>query len=340
MPNVFEESPYLVESRILIHPNSLVLYSRLHWIKEKPFRKFSVLINLKDNFHHKKISDPAKRKIKKAINYLIFTAHTKKVFNNRTKSYFTFKVNFITLTLSSSQIHTDNEIKKGLLNQFLIEASKKWNVVNYVWKAEKQRNGNIHFHILTDKFIPYSELRNVWNRIQNKFGYVDRFQAKNGNRQPNSTDIHSLQKIANIYDYVTKYMCKNDKSNHLKVTRYSLGLPKKPQFKVRSVSLDALKFLRKAADIGRLWSCNFSLSHIEGAQSVLNDEILKEIDQLQKIASVKRIDKERFSLILFDNKIIQGEKFPTLKRIFNEYILSRFGEFQQVLIMNEYKPPT
>lgn len=332
-------SERLIESRILIHPLNLVLYSRIHWTGEKPFRKFSVLLNLKDNYHHKKISEPAKRKIKKAINYLIYTAHPKKTYNNRTKSYFSFKVNFITLTLSSTQIHSDNEIKKRLLNQFLIEANKKWNVQNYVWKAERQRNGNIHFHILTDKFIPWNELRNTWNRIQNKMGYIDRFIEKNGSKVPNSTDIHSLQKISNIYDYVTKYMCKNGQSNRLKVSRSSLGLPDKSQWKVRSVSLNALKFLRKEADIGRLWGCNYSLSHIEGAQAELNDEILKEIAQLQKINSTKRIDRERYSLVFFDNKVIQGDKFPILKKIFNEYILSRFGEQTQDIIYNEYNPP-
>lgn len=332
-------SERLIESRILIHPNNLVLYSRIHWTGERPFKKFSVLINLEDNFHHKKISEPAKRKIKKAISYLIYTAHEKKVFNNNTKSYFTFKVNFVTLTLSSTQIHSDNEIKKGMLNQFLIEANKKWNVQNYIWKAEKQKNGNIHFHILTDKFIPWNELRNVWNRIQNKMGYVDRFIEKNGRKIPNTTDIHSLQKISNIYDYVTKYMCKNDQSNRLKVSRSSLGLPNKPQWKVRSVSLDALKFLRKQADIGRLWGCNYSLSHIEGAQAELNDKILKEIDQLQKITSTKRIDKDVYSLILFDNKEMMNGKYPILRKIFTEYIFERFGAFQQEFIYNEYYPP-
>ena len=339
MKKNFEDTPYLVESRILIHPNNLVLYSRLHWLKDKPFKKYSVLINLKDNYHHKKVSDQAKRKIKKAINYLIYTAHEKKAFNNRTKSYFTFKVSFITLTLSSSQIHTDNTIKKGMLNQFLIEASKKWDVKNYVWKAEHQRNGNIHFHILTDKFIPWNDLQNCWNRIQNKMGYVDRFIKSKSRKQPNSTDIHSLYKINNIYDYVCKYMCKADSFNRLSVKRADAGLPNKSQFKCRSVSLNGLKFLRKEADIGRLWGCSYKLTDIKGGQSELNDEILKEIERLQKVKSTKRIDKDRYSLILFDTNVIQSGKYPTLAKIFNEFIISRFGEFQQEFIMNEYKPP-
>ncbi|GAH86291.1 unnamed protein product, partial [marine sediment metagenome] len=45
----------------------------------------------------------------------------------------------------------------------------------YVWRAEKQENGNIHFHFIVDNFIPWNELRNTWNRIQQNLGYISRF---------------------------------------------------------------------------------------------------------------------------------------------------------------------
>jgi hypothetical protein len=90
-------------------------------------------------------------------------------FNGR---YFTFEVNFVTLSLASKQIHSDQVIKSKLLDSLLKESKRRWNVDHYIWKAEKQKNGSIHFHILTDVFIPYNELRNVWNRIQGKLGYI------------------------------------------------------------------------------------------------------------------------------------------------------------------------
>ncbi len=123
------------------------------------------------------ISQKAKQNIETAVDWLLYMADDKKTFCKIKGSLFKFKSTFITLTLSSAQIHSDNEIKSQLLNQFLIEAKKKWHISNYIWRAESQYNGNIHFHILCDKFVPWEELRHLWNRIQNKLGYVDRYHS-------------------------------------------------------------------------------------------------------------------------------------------------------------------
>lgn len=123
------------------------------------------------------ISKKAKENIETAVDWLLYFADNKKSFCNKKGKLYKFKTTFITLTLSSAQIHSDNEIKSQLLNQFLIEAKKKWHISNYIWRAESQHNGNIHFHILCDKFVPWFELRQLWNRIQNKLGYVDRYHS-------------------------------------------------------------------------------------------------------------------------------------------------------------------
>jgi hypothetical protein len=85
---------------------------------------------------------------------------------------------FVTLTLSAAQAHTDVEIKKGPLNQFLTELRTDFGLKNYVWKAEKQQNGNLHFHIIIDCYIHYQQIRDLWNRCQNRLGYVDAFRKR------------------------------------------------------------------------------------------------------------------------------------------------------------------
>lgn len=114
----------------------------------------------------------------------------------------------ITLTLSAPQCHTDQEIKRELLNHFLITAKRRWCVDNYIWKAELQKRGAIHFHIIVDTFVDSSELRNVWNDIQNKLGYIDIFEAKHGHRTPNSTDIKLLRNVRQAAIYARKYVAK------------------------------------------------------------------------------------------------------------------------------------
>jgi uncharacterized ubiquitin-like protein YukD len=290
----FNESCIIVPA-ISIHTDELYIYGRREWIKEPDYHNRKSLVNLLNNKRKIEISNKSKQKIKRATKYLLYNSTIKTAYNYKTNSRFTFKVNFITLTLASEQKHTDQEIKKELLNQFLIEAKRKWHIVNYVWRAEKQTNGNIHFHILCDKFIPWLELRNTWNRIQNKLGYVDSFFTKYNHRNPNSTDVHSLKKVENVAAYVTKYITKVDNG--------------------------------KSVD-GENWRCSKELSNLKGGRADLNNTISNEIERLQELPKVKRIDKDHFSGIFFDNHYITIEKFPVLYKLLNEYIVSIFGSHQ------------
>lgn len=330
----------LIEPSLLIHPMSLVMYSKVHWTIFTPYHKSNSLKNLESNFNHNSLSVQAKRKMTKAIKYLIYTASEKKAYNNKTKSTFTFKVNMVTLTLASKQIHSDQELKSKLLNQLLLELKAYYHVKNYIWKSEYQNNGNIHFHILTDKFIPWNELQNRWNRIQNKLGYVDRIDFTPKNKHPNSTDVHSLRKVQNVAAYCTKYMTKDSKRNHITCKREASPLGFNHSFKSNFVSRGTLKFLRKEANNGRIWGSSYELSHLDGGHSELNSELLKEIELLQKEKGSIRIDKERYSLVLFNDKILRSGKFPKLCELLDSFIVQHFGYKDQELIFNEYRPPS
>lgn len=128
--------------------------------------------------------------------------------NRKSKKRIWEYMNFITLTLSAKQKHPDNIIKRELLNYFLIWLKRSCGVDKYLWVGEKQKNGSIHFHIVVDKAIGWKLIRQKWNKIQNRLGYIDEFERKHKHRDPNSTDIHTLEKIDNIALYLTKYMTK------------------------------------------------------------------------------------------------------------------------------------
>jgi hypothetical protein len=207
---------------ISITPNSIAWYSHADRYRRTKNRRVNE-VNLQDNAHNGKISQKARRRITKGIDYMLFMAKEKQLYPSRKDCRIHFKLNMVTLTLSSTQIHTDNEIKSKLLHQFLVEARNKWKCEYYLWRAESQANGNIHFHIITDKFIPWNELRNCWNRIQNKLGYVDRFNEKWKGRTPNSTDIHSIWKVKNLSAYLAKYCTKEDKNREIQGKQWGLS---------------------------------------------------------------------------------------------------------------------
>lgn len=121
----------------------------------------------------------------------------------------------VTLTLCSTQVHSDNEIKKECLGRWLPLVQSKYKIVFYYWIAEKQKNGNIHFHILTDRFLDQRWVRSSWNARLEKLGYLDSFEAKNGHREPNSTDIQAIKSLAHSSAYVTKYTSKADQQGDL-----------------------------------------------------------------------------------------------------------------------------
>lgn len=158
---------------------------------------------------------------------------------------------FITLTLSAEQIHCDKEIKRKCLMPFLQSLKRKSNFGAYLWVSEKQKNGNIHFHILSDKFIKWQLIKKLWNKAQNNLGYIDQFEKRHKHRAPNSTDIHSLKNINNPAAYITKYF-----------TEEKTLLPQ----------------------CGRLWNCSQNLKELKPFRTSLsNSECLSILEYSNKM---------------------------------------------------------
>lgn len=157
------------------------------------------------------LSPSAKKKLVNAVNLLVAIALPKKAIHFDSKKEFTFRVNFITLTLPSAQGNVqDKELKQVALKQWLEYWKDKLPGMSYVWRAERQGNGNLHFHILTDRYIHYKDIRDTWNKRLSKYHFIDEFEKANGHRYPNSTDVHGVKKVRNLGAYIAKYMSKKE----------------------------------------------------------------------------------------------------------------------------------
>ena len=195
--------------------------------------------------HNGTLSESGRRNLLKACARFIYFLNISNEAKRRAKIKGKKSLKFITLTLASEQQHSDTEIRQKLLNQFLTELRQEFGLKNYIWKAEKQENGNIHFHILVDIFIDWKIIREKWSRIQNKLGYIDRFRkginengfeyyfdsARKKNKfissetirarwekgkkenwnNPPGTEIRRVEKIKNTSAYFAKYFAKEDK---------------------------------------------------------------------------------------------------------------------------------
>jgi hypothetical protein len=157
----------IVIPKVKIHPSKIITFNEIHWTPSAPPRKTSdyqssTLITIENDgkLEMKRVSsaflnssrqgngilsNQAKKRLKLAIEYFLFLNKPNNGKSGYTGSHYNKKVTFITLTLPSKQIHTDNEIKSKCLNQFLIEISRYNYISNYVWRAEYQKNiiGNV-----------------------------------------------------------------------------------------------------------------------------------------------------------------------------------------------------
>lgn len=228
------------------------------------------------------ISIKAQKRINNAIDWMLAQSKPKKYYSKKHKKHFHFRVNFLTLTLSAPQVHDDNVIKKKLLNNFLVQLRSKWNVKHYIWRAESQSNGNIHFHICCDKYIPWWEMRATWNKIQNNLGYIDRFEEKFGHRDPNSTDVHKVKKIRNLGGYLSKEIAKNSKGAMYTPLTFSRG-KFKPCFNpslVNQVLNENQKMYRVIQ--GNLWNLCEKLSQIKASCMVVYGKAREELEEIKK----------------------------------------------------------
>lgn len=158
------------------------------------------------------LTDSARKRLIKSINLLIAISLPKKAIHFDSKKEFTFRINFITLTLPSPQgTVTDKQLKQTCLKQWLEYWKDQLPGMSYVWRAERQLNGNLHFHLITDRYIHYKRIQETWNRCLTPLGFIDAFEKANGHRQPNSTDVHAVKAIRNLAAYIAKYMSKKEK---------------------------------------------------------------------------------------------------------------------------------
>lgn len=161
---------------------------------------------------------------------------------------------FITLTLSKKQTHDDLEIKRLLLNKFLIYMNRLYGMKNYLWKAEKQKNGNLHFHIITDTFINKHELNYEWDCIQYSHGYFSFKPFFVPKYESPSTRVEAVHSGEGVYAYMAKYVAKGDENGKVK---------------------------------GRIWGCSKSVRELEDYTFTVDSELLYNVEVLLKSQKVE-----------------------------------------------------
>lgn len=290
---------------VQFYPNRITVSPRIQRdcmrsLERKAFPVAS-LANLKVSKSSVNLSSASKKNIRDSIfsMYQLSRPRTVKAVNG--KFIYNFRQSFVTLTLPSTQVHSDVEIKKAL-NHFLTNIRRTFKIENYVWKAELQKNENIHFHLSFDKYIHYQAIRYYWLLAIKSLGYVkaysEKFRAmsisqyaeyrkksilevkdayaqgvRSNWESPNCVDVSAVTTASSVSNYLSKYFAKSEDTN---------------------IDKERIKAF------GKVWARSSSLSRLKYKNKFEYSEIKAFLQLLMAMKAVKRVDYD-FSTVYYIN---------------------------------------
>jgi len=329
---------YQINKAFSLHPNKLVLYDRfdkvqkdLHHIAPSRFEAPKTI--LARSFHNFTISDNAYRSLRSKINWLYYLSKKKDIKLKNGKQIFAFRCAFITLTLPSKQLTPTVDVTKRLFNNFLTQLRAKFELTNYVWRLEFQKNGNVHYHIVTDSFLDFFQVQKIWNSCLALDGYISAYAVKhqamnlrkyndtynaNGKidfsimkkryfagvgsnwQNPNTVDVKSVISKQKIANYISKYFAKNTNG---------------------SADCNALDNEENSQNL-RLWFCSRGLSAIKSISDYIEHYAIPLEKLVRSIPNFKRIRTDYCVMYFFDLNQITGFVRKTLENILKSYAQS------------------
>jgi hypothetical protein len=343
---------------VSISGDAIVVY-RDYSNAPKGAKRTELQVKAAENLKEKSPSGVVTPRIKKQMttilnNWLQCLRHSPRQKNGHAE----YLPTFVTLTLPAKQFHTDKHLNVFALNRFIQWAKRKADIKHYLWRAERQENGNIHYHIIFDRYIQWDALRAYWNDIMNDLGYIDAYRKEQekqheygftprlelvekwgidaqkaayekgtaeGWSDPNSTDIHKLGRIKDVAAYVTKYMSKEDTIPALKALDSQLSRNEISPDEYEYQKARFTEILHSKKINARLWGCSDSLRDLKNPSFCVDSGAE---DFLTEAAA-----QPDARVIIHDHvKLIFTKELPTLIRK-NKYLRGVF----EIHSLNNYR---
>ncbi len=253
-------------------------------------QRLSSSINLESNEYKNKVSKQSIRKIRNAVQWLVFLAREKNVFSKFHNKSFKYRAGLVTVSLPTLSEGVSPEFFRKSLLEAIISAMKyKFGLENYIWKLERQGNGNLHAHITVDEFIPFDWLRDTWCRLLDKHSllseYVERFQSMSCREyiqyRRDSDSVNVRLRYSSELGYVKSL-----------IKAYNFGRDSgwtKPNCtdvhsvkNVKELSAYMAKYLSKDPQLGddfkgRYWSASYSISRLRMSKITIDETGKEEI---------------------------------------------------------------
>lgn len=254
------------------------------------------------------MTDGGRRRLQKAIDLLVQTSKKRRFYVPEQDKVITHQLAFITLTVSDEKNLSAREAYDLLLVHFLQWFRRTMKVNTYIWKAEVQQRGQIHYHITTPSYIPYQKIRDKWNTLQQSAGILCDYYKKQGHYDANSTDIHGVRDIDNIGGYLQKEYVKTIQNPYDNKIRQPAEALEKGEITLQEFVLAKECIIEELKGWGKLWDCSanlkaygrFTIIEDSATGLILNEMIAKkEIVELRlEQCAIYKTSKKRISQIL------------------------------------------
>lgn len=176
----------------------------------------------------------------------------------------------------------DDKTGQSILNKFLVQCRKKFPSLQYFWVAERQENGNIHFHMILNKRLAIGRWNALWVLSQYNSGLVghDEFGSeiskeeimrlyaldqKEGFRGGvsrkgkkisriqavlNPLDLKTVKSIGALSSYLTKYITKQEKNKPFGCAVWHCSRRVSRMFTRQTVGPSAFRYMKSFANYG------------------------------------------------------------------------------------------
>jgi hypothetical protein len=265
----------------------------------------------------------SRKRLTRAVNLLCQAAKPKWVLNPITGQLQYHRLSFITLTISCEKIISTKEAYENLLKPFLSWLRDTKKVKTYIQKLEFQERGQPHYHITTNAFIPYDEIKKVWNSLQRKAGYLDEYAKKHKHFNPNSTDIHSVKNKRNMASYLVKELGKTINAKRLKAKEIVANMVEAGEItEEQRKEFEDQYTGEEMKAMGKVWDCSNNLSGVKYfsvPMEIWHESFLYE---LIKSNNVREVSDDWYSLLY-----ISGSDPPPAENILNAIELQQLNNY-------------
>lgn len=213
------------------------------------------------------MSQNSQRKLRRCFGWLVYKVMNQKETATKRLNAIKRHMAVVTLSLTQDQWSTDEFIKKQCLNPFLTLLRKHHKNLDYVWKAERQQNGRIHFHLILDRYVAWEWLNNAWANILYKNGYMQEWKEGTRTIWPKCVDVRGCSKAKNAYLYLCKYLSKD----------------------VGALGIE-----------GRLWGASYGLVHLGKVEFSLSMDEMEKIEEAVNNTTLIKITSEDFTFYSID----------------------------------------